>query len=57
MKPPAVVRTRLPMNRAQRRKRASIAVKAMRLDLFLAGIDPQKERKRLAKWDGVDPEK
>ena len=53
VKAPAVVRAHLPMNRAWRRRQASISVKAKKLDLILAGIDPLKERKRLAKWDGV----
>ncbi len=44
----------LPMNRKQRRRAASDAARSMKADLLLAGKDPLKERKRLAKWDGVD---
>jgi hypothetical protein len=41
------------MNRAQRRRQASISTRKHKDDLLLADIDPLKERKRLAKWDGV----
>ncbi len=44
----------LPMNRKQRRRAASEAVRSMKADLVLAGKDPRKVRKQLAKWDGVD---
>ena len=47
------LRAHLPMNRAQRRRQAALSTQAKKMDLIIAGIDPLKERKRLAKWKGV----